>query len=180
MLCTALLLAAKVPSRAADGSLCGREMSLFSSLLSLFVKAGLYAHEDWGNFPLSVKSAAGILFLGSGEFVVCLGNGRIGRIGYGRRTGIGRGPEATFSVLMAGSSCPARDRCNLVGGSPRRAKFCKAVFQPDDPTDSFGKLLCVPRPRSRRTQGRIAPGPRGIRLRASRKVWPGNPPGKSR
>ena len=163
-----------------DGSLCGREMSLFSSLPSLFVKACLGAHEGGGNFPLSLRSAAGILFLGSSEFVVWLRNGRTARIGYGRRTGIGRGPEATFSVLMGGSSCPARDRCNLVGGSPRSGKFCKAVFQPDNPTDSLGKLLCVPRPRSRRTQGRIAPGPRGIRLRASRKVWPGNPPGKSR
>src|ERR1035438_10207698 len=143
-----------------DGSLCGREMSLFSSLPSLFVKAGLCAHEDWGNFPLSVESAAGILSLGSSEFVVWLRNGRIARIGYGRKTGIGKGPEATCSVLMGGSCCPARDRCNLVGGSPPRGKFCKTVFQPDDPTDSFGKLLCVPRPRSRRTQGRIAPGPR--------------------
>ena len=143
-------------------------------------KGGSLCSRGLGNFPLSVESAAGILFLGSSEFVVRLRNERIARLGYGRRTGIGRESEATFSVLMGGSSCRARDRCSLVGGSPGRGRFCKAVFQPDDPTDSFGKLLCVPRPRSRRTQGRIAPGPRGIRLRASRKVWPGNPAGKSR
>src|ERR1700684_2969676 len=91
-------------------------------------------------------------------------NGRIARSEYRKRTGIWRGQETALSVLMGCSDCPSRDPRNLVGGTPRPAKFCEAVFQPDDTTNPFGKLLRVPRPRSRRAEGRAAPGPWGIRL----------------
>ena len=72
-----------------------------------------------------------------------------------------------------------RDR-DFVDCTPRERTECwKTVIQPDDPADSFGKLLRLPRPRSGRTEGRTAIGPRRVCLCCARKVWSGDHSGKS-
>src|ERR1700730_7964245 len=99
--------------------------------------------------PLSVRCAVGILSSENPEIVYYLRNGRTARREYRKRKGVEGGPEGTLSVLMGFRNCPPRGRRNLVGGLPRRGKFCEAVFQRDYPTDSFVKLLSVPRRRAR-------------------------------